>query len=161
MRIPRTIVAPTDLSEFSLEALRYAEEISRLFNAEIILVHVIEPKSATDLLPRPRREEAEFEARKSIIHLLMDHTIVPHNFKLEICHGSAVEGIVKSISQFHADLVVMSTRGRTGVRHVLMGSIAEQVVRLSPVPVLTIKSEGPDEIVELREEDIKINLHLN
>jgi len=55
----------------------------------------------------------------------------------------------------------MSTHGRTGLRHILMGSVAEQVVRLAPVPVLTVKSDGPDEIVELKEEDIKINLHLN
>ena len=161
MRVPRRIVVPTDLSDFSLEALQYADEVARLFNAEIIVLHVIDPKDAAGSLRHGRFEEAEFEARKSIIHLLMEHTIVPQNLKLEICRGSAIEEIIKAVRQFHADLVVMSTHGRTGLGHVLIGSVAEHVVRLSPVPVLTVKSDGPDEIVELREEDIKLNLHLN
>jgi nucleotide-binding universal stress UspA family protein len=160
MRVPRRIIVPTDLSDLSLEALQYANEVARLFNAEIIVLHVIDPRDKAGA-PRARFEEAEFEARKSIIHLLMEHTIVPQNLKLEICRGSAVDEIIKAVRQFHADLVVMSTHGRTGLRHVLMGSVAEHVVRHSPVPVLTVKSDGPDEIVELREEDIKLNLHLN
>lgn len=161
MRVPRRILVPTDLSELSLEALEYAGEISRLFNAEIIILHVIESKDASEFPVKSRLEEAEFEARKSVIHLLMDHAIVPQNLRLEICHGSAVEEIIRSVGQCHADFVVMSTHGRTGLRHALMGSVAEQVVRLSPVPVLTIKGDGPDENVELRKEEIKVNLHLN
>lgn len=160
MRVPRRIIVPTDLSDLSLEALQYAEEVARLFNAEIIVLHVIDPRNKTGATV-DRLEDAEFEARKSVIHLLMEHTIVPKNLKLEICRGTAVDEIIKAIRQSHADLVVMSTHGRTGLKHVLMGSVAEQVVRLSPVPVLTVKSDGPDEIVELREEDIKMNLHLN
>ncbi len=160
MRVPRRIIVPTDLSDSSVEALQYAEEVARLFNAEIIVLHVIEPKDTAGSKDA-KIGEAEFEARKSIIHLLMEHTIVPQSLKVEICRGSAIEMIIRAINQFHADLVVMSTHGRTGLRHVLMGSVAEHVVRHSPVPVLTVKSEGPDEIVELREEDIKLNLHLN
>ncbi len=157
MRIPRRIIVPTDLSEFSLEALRYAEEVARLFNGEILVLHVIDPKENAG----SSVEEAEFEARKAVIHLLMEHGIVPRSLRLEICCGSAIEEILKTVSRFQADLVIMSTHGRTGLRHVLMGSIAEHVVRLSPVPVLTVKPDGPDEVVELRKEDIKLNLHLN
>ncbi|HLE31585.1 MAG TPA: universal stress protein [Bacteroidota bacterium] len=157
MRIPRRIVVPTDLSEFSLEALRYAEEVARLFNGEILVLHVIDPRVKTGA----KADDAEFEARKAVVHLLMEHAIVPQSLRLEISRGSAVEEILKTVTQFQADLVIMSTHGRSGLRNVLMGSIAEHVVRLSPVPVLTVKPEGPDEIVELRKEDIKLNLHLN
>ena len=108
-----------------------------------------------------KADDAEFEARKAVVHLLMEHAIVPQSLRLEISRGSAVEEILKTVTQFQADLVIMSTHGRSGLRNVLMGSIAEHVVRLSPVPVLTVKPEGPDEIVELRKEDIKLNLHLN
>ena len=161
MRIPRTILVPTDLSAFSLEALRYAEEVARLFHAEIIVLHAIDPRDPGNALPRPKPAEAEFEARKAIIHLLMEHSIVPQNLKLEIHHGFAAEEILKAIPKFHIDLVIMATHGRRGLSHILLGSIAEHVVQFSPVPVLTVKPEGPDEIVELREEDIKTNLHLN
>jgi len=155
MRTPRTIIVPTDLSESSVDALLYADEVARLFNAEIIALHVIDDRHSS------QPHEAEFDARKSIIHLLMEHTIVPQNLRLEIIHGSPVEGIIRSIQHLRADLVVMSTHGRTGLQHALMGSVAEEVVRFSPVPVLIVKSDGPDEFAEFKKEEIKINLHLN
>ncbi len=161
MRVPHRILVPTDLSPFSLEALQYAEEVGKLFNGEIIVLHALDPKEPGGSRLHIRPEEAEFEARKSIVHLLMEHAIVPLNFRLEIRHGSPVEEILKAVKQLNIDLIVMSTHGRTGLSHVLIGSIAEHVVRLAPVPVLTIMAEGPDEIVDLREEDIKTNLHLN
>jgi len=161
MRLPRTILVPTDLSEASLEALLYANEVSRLFDAQVIVLHVVESK-ATGSPRRPSElREAAVEDRKSIIHLLMEHMIVPQNLRLEIFHGTPVEEILRSIQHFHADLVVMSTHGRSGLRQVLMGSTVEQVVRFSSVPVLTVQADGPDEIAELKEDEIKINLHLN
>ena len=90
MRVPRRIIVPTDLSDLSLEALQYAEEVGRLFNAEIIVLHVIDPRGKAGAAPQ-RLEDAEFEARKSVIHLLMEHTIVPQNLRLEICRGTVVE----------------------------------------------------------------------
>lgn len=161
MRVPRRILVPTDLSGFSLEALQYADEVARLFHAEIVLFHVLEVRNHDTDLPHGRNDDAEFEARKSIIHLLMEHSIVPQNLKLEITRGIPVDEILKSVMQHSIDLIVMSTHGRTGLHHILLGSIAEQIVRLSTVPVLTMKPEGPDENAELREEDIKTHLHLN
>lgn len=157
MRVPRKIVVPTDLSEFSLEALQYAEEVARLFNGEIVVLHIIDPKATAG----SSVEEAEFEARKAIVHLLMERSIVPQSIRLEIRRGPTVQEILKTIIQSRADLVIMSTHGRTGLHHALMGSVAEHIVRHSPVPVLTMKPEGPDEVAELREEDIMPNLHLN
>lgn len=157
MRVPRRILVPTDLSSFSLEAMEYADQIAKLFNGEIIIFHALPPKhdhSGTE-------QEDEFEARKAIIHLLMERNIVPQNLKLELGSGTPVEAIVVAALQLRADIIVMSTHGRTGVPHALLGSITEQVVRLSSVPVLTVKPEGFNDLPGVREDDVKANLHLN
>ena len=91
----------------------------------------------------------------------MERNIVPQNLKLELGFGTPVEAIVVAALQLRADIIVMSTHGRTGVPHALLGSVTEQVVRLSSAPVLTIKPEGFNDLPGVREEDVKANLHLN
>ena len=147
MRVPRRILVPTDLSSFSLEAMEYADQISKLFNGEIIIFHAL-PQVHDQA---GNEQENEFEARKAIIHLLMERNIVPQNLKLELGFGTPVEAIVVAALQLRADIIVMSTHGRTGLPHALLGSVTEQVVRLSAVPVLTVKPEGFNELPGVRE----------
>jgi nucleotide-binding universal stress UspA family protein len=60
----------------------------------------------------------------------------------KLTQGVPYDQIVKTAENVNADLVVMATHGRTGMRHVLLGSVAERVVRLAPCPVLTVRSRG-------------------
>jgi len=160
MRSPRRILVPTDLSTFSLEALEYAEEIASLFATEIVLLHAIDrcdragkPKTGAEI------DEQEFEARKSLIHALMERRIVPKNLKIELRGGKPVEAIIRAIGQLETDLVIMCSHGRTGWSHALIGSVAEQVVRLSPVPVVVVKGQGVD--AEDIHDDVRFDLHMN
>ncbi|HEX9844699.1 MAG TPA: universal stress protein, partial [bacterium] len=61
-------------------------------------------------------------------------------YKTDVKHGHSVDEILRVIDEYKPDLVVMATHGRTGVRHMLLGSVAERIVRLSPVPVLTVRA---------------------
>jgi nucleotide-binding universal stress UspA family protein len=60
----------------------------------------------------------------------------------DVKHGNSAEEILRAIDEYKPDLVVMATHGRTGLKHMLMGSVAERIVRLSPVPVLTVRAPG-------------------
>ncbi len=160
MRKPNAVLVPTDLSGFSLEAFDYAQEIAGMFDAGIIVVFVIDKGTQK---PKARYEvnEAEVEARRKLVEFLMDRKIVPDRVRLEIRHGHPAEEIVKTAQELRVDLIVMSTHGRTGLSHVLIGSVAEHVVRMSNAPVLTVKPAKVQDANELREEDIKSNLNLN
>lgn len=160
MRSPRKILIPTDLSACSFEALEYAEDISRLFTTDIILLHAIDrcdhggkPKTRSEI------DEEEFEVRKGLIHALMERHIVPRNLKIEIVPGDAVEAIVAAVRRFQIDLVIICTHGRTGWQHALIGSVTEKVVRLCPVPVVVVKGEETERADIY--DTLRFHLHLN
>jgi nucleotide-binding universal stress UspA family protein len=68
--------------------------------------------------------------------------------------------IVRAADDLHADLIVMSTHGRTGFSHVLLGSVAEKVVRYARCPVLTVKPEEVRELIDVTAEEVSNSLHL-
>jgi nucleotide-binding universal stress UspA family protein len=82
------------------------------------------------------------EAQRVIEKIVLD--VVPDNVPADatVLYGDAVSRIIDYASDTNADLVVMATHGRTGVSHALLGSVAEQVVRKAPCPVLTLKNPG-------------------
>jgi nucleotide-binding universal stress UspA family protein len=144
------ILAATDFSEDSELALSYAEDFARKLGAEIILLHVDQPLApvmvSPDLGPamdvgamsRIAEEQRLLAQREldKIVQRLRDSGLKARSLLkvgspfLEILHATQGEGV---------DLVVLGTHGRTGLAHVLMGSVAERVVQKSPVPVLTIR----------------------
>jgi len=127
-RIARILV-PTDFSVSSMWALRYGEELARRFGADIILVHVQSPVPPPEA--GPARKELE-----ALAALLGERGVRAH-FALRV--GGLAEEILAVGGKEHADLIVMGTHGRTGIAHVLMGSVAETVVRRSACPVLTVR----------------------
>ena len=129
------VLVPTDFSVCSMWALRYAEEMARRFGAEILLLHV-----DGSLAPYSELAEARHAAvRKELEELatVLRDRGVPSRGELR-CGGFAEE-ILKLAGTEHADLIVMGTHGRTGLPHVLMGSVAESVSRRSTCPVLTVR----------------------
>jgi len=138
----RNVLAPTDFSERSLEALEYAQTLTKQFGADLHLAHVYEPEyplipvMAMPLALPPAqvgqgvRRELKDVAKRSGIELRPGNT---HAVK-----GRAFEEIC-NLARAHAiDLIVVSTRGNTGLKHLLLGSTAERIVRYSPCPVLVV-----------------------
>lgn len=162
MKAPERILAPTDMSPYSLEGILYAQEVSKLFNAEVIVYYVDEhrkkkPESTDPRIPDPD----ELKTRSHVSSFLLHQGAATQNMRIEIGYGHPASSIVNAARRLHADLIVLSTHGRTGLRHILMGGVAEKVVRYSPVPVLTIKPRDLVELVGITEQDIESELHLN
>ena len=143
MAIERILV-PLDFSAPSLEALDYAADLGALLGAEIVLIHVVQPVyyaadpfgtgdilgAALDEVQRAGREGLDRLAAGVRKRRLTARTLVRV--------GPPPHTIVETAMQLGADLIVMSTHGRTGVSHLLMGSVAEGVVRTALCPVLTM-----------------------
>jgi nucleotide-binding universal stress UspA family protein len=137
----KNILVPLDFSETSLKALQYAVPFAKQFGAKLTLVHVVEPLAFTPELavPAPLGGEhlAAVQAQlaeirtKRIPEDLPVKTIVRHNF--------IFDGILEAARETSADLIITSTHGLTGLRHLLMGSTAENIVRRAPCPVLVVR----------------------
>jgi universal stress protein A len=161
------LLVPTDFSEPANYALRYAIEESVLHRAKVTLLHVLAPDIRTDVhyvtgapVPGPaggfdpvaggrlggsaflsqpevvRRDRSE-EALTQLRDL--GANAFPGPWEVEVAVGHPADTIVRIAQERSVDLIVMSTHGRTGLQHVLLGSVAEKVVRLAPCPVLTVK----------------------
>lgn len=137
------ILVPTDFSACADEALEVAIELARKFESHLTLVHACEPPTyaymgmmTTPLdLVTPVQDAAREALRQAADVLRTKH---PSSEAL-LLFGVASLELVTAIESNKADLVVMGTHGRTGLTHVLLGSIAERLVRTSPVPVLTVR----------------------
>jgi nucleotide-binding universal stress UspA family protein len=153
MSFTQKIVAPTDFSQASALALDAAALLARQFGAEVHLLYVYDPTLLSPLyvvpgasaLAPPTREPREFEdgAIARLKHVRDEHLQGVAKVELAVeQHTSAAEGICAYARQVDADLVVLSTHGRTGLAHLLIGSVAERVVRHAPCPVLTMRSHA-------------------
>lgn len=141
----RRILFPTDFSEPAEYAWPYALTFAQEFGAEIHLVHVVAPP--------PRLTEAyavNFDPERMVQSLTaeanaaMDQQVEAAKarglvFRREVRVGVDFREIIDYAVKHDIDLIVMATHGRTGLAHVLLGSVAEKVVRKAPCPVLTIK----------------------
>jgi nucleotide-binding universal stress UspA family protein len=157
----KRILVPLDFSENARAAQLAADAIAAKFGAEIALLHVVEnapyqafvergrlgseplqqtladavPGSQTsvlikDLVEEAKKRLAEYGGKRK------------PPYRTSVRQGHAVEEILGEIDDYKADLVVICTHGWTGLKHLMLGSVAEKVVRFSPVPVLTVKAEA-------------------
>lgn len=146
----KRILLPTDFSENSAVAVNYACALTEQFDSELHLLHVIEtwvasvPESAMDLATFPmnfleKREEAALAELGDVLDAEWRkdrHTVRATR------QGSPFVQIVRYARDNQVDLIVMGTHGHTGVPHMLIGSVAERVVRKAPCPVLTVRPSG-------------------
>ena len=144
----RSILAPTDFSAHSERAVRYACGLAERLGAELHLLHVLSeilPAGPDPLLmpvmPPEYYEENEERARETLGRLLQPAWGSPRSVVTAVRWGSPVEAIVAYAVDLKVDLIVIATHGRTGLSHVLLGSVAERIVREAPCPVLTIRSD--------------------
>ena len=139
----RRVLCPIDFSEHSLAALDVALKIVQQNDAALYLLNVAPmPAGAAGFQPVPmdpypivekdRREQLEKLARERIPAAVRCETLVTS--------GDPAERVLETARGLDADLIVMGTHGRKGLGHLVLGSVAERVVRESPVPVLTTHS---------------------
>ena len=143
----KKILCPVDFSEFTDEILSYAEIIAKRFDSELHLIHVIPNLSyftpyesfltPENLVAIERNIEGEVGKDFDKITKKLDFP-----FKRIIKTGVTYVEIIDYIKQWGIDLVVMGTHGRSGIEHILIGSVAEKVVRKSPCPVLTVRPKS-------------------
>ena len=146
MRPIKTILVPTDFSAASDRALAYAREIADGFGATLHLLHVIEdPFAAAGYMgwytPNPGEylERAERRAKTELDGLLIDDQKQKYSAVLVTRIGTPAQEILDYVTGHGAiDLIVMATSGHGRVARLMLGSVADKVVRQSPCPVLTV-----------------------
>ena len=135
----KTILFPTDFSEASDAALAYASSLARETGATLWIVHVEEPPStllAGELTyPLPEVPNPQTARLLEAVRPTRPDVAFQHVMRF----GWPAEEIVQLAEEERADLIVMGTHGRTGLRRMIMGSVAEAVVRRAPCPVFTLK----------------------
>jgi len=135
----RRIVVPHDFSETADRALSEAAELARMADGRLCVLHVIAPPTMPVDLPLPdpfALVPGQREALERRVQRVLGPDAPPASVVVEV--GVPAERILEAAE--HADVIVMGTQGRTGLTHLLLGSVAERVVRTSPIPVLTIRA---------------------
>jgi nucleotide-binding universal stress UspA family protein len=134
----RHILSPTDFSEHAKQAVTSAFELAQTFAAKLSLLHVIElPVYAIEVaLPL---EDLERDARRELSLLLPKAEAAHVDVTRLVDIGLPYQKILQTATSEQVDLIVMATHGRTGLGHLVIGSVAERVVRMAPCPVLTIR----------------------
>jgi nucleotide-binding universal stress UspA family protein len=137
------ILFPIDLTENSLKVLPYVLSASERYNSTICLLHVIEDFGtwgASGVAASYDEKEALDEAEAEMDKVCEEQLESCPSFQKMIVHGNPAMEILKAIKTEGIDLVVMGTHGRKGASHVFFGSVAESVIKSSPVPVLVVNS---------------------
>jgi universal stress protein A len=149
----RSILAPTDFSERSLPALTAACELAEHFAASLIIVHVLTPLPATfptdpaeiPINLSPYRNALLDEARKALTALVEAQVPAGLDVTQEVVWGPEAASIVRLAEEREVDLIILCTRGASGLSRFVSGSVTEKVVRLAETPVLTIQADDDEQ----------------
>ena len=165
MKKIKKILVPTDLSEFSPVAMDYARPLAAQYQAQIYMIHVItdEPPIACSIninLENHTRTTSN-SSNPEIEQFFTEQIKQDKNVVCIIRRGEASKEILNFAEEEQIDLIVLSTHGRTGLSYVIMGSVAEKVVRHSTVPVLIIKTRDTRQGELLKQEEVQEQLHVN
>jgi len=143
------ILSPVDFHENSLAALQYTAQFARQYDATVYLLHVI-PTDELHLhreVYRPTEgggadiRWAEKVSKENLQAIAQKHLSGGIRHEILTRVGDAAKSILETAEEVGAELIVMATHGRTGIAHFFLGSVAEQVVREAPCPVLTIRQK--------------------
>ena len=139
----KRILFPTDFSECAEHAMKYAMEMARRFESKLYVMHVLDTRIYGHLEPFATTVwsvyDAKEEAAKSIVDIIPESEREALKAESLVREGTPFVEIIKFAREAEIDLIVIGTHGRTGLSHMLMGSVAEKVVRKAHCPVLTIR----------------------
>ena len=141
----KKILAPIDFSEFSMDALRGATELAKDVGAELHIVHVVAPHFS--LLEKTREQLRETlmldESEQELARIKQEQFADSSNVITRAVIGPPVPKLVEYARANQIDLIVLSTHGRTGPQHIMIGSVAEKLARLAPCSVLVFRRRNP------------------
>jgi nucleotide-binding universal stress UspA family protein len=140
----KKLLVPTDLGEYSQFALKYAVALAEAFAAKVYVLHVHEPYPQAAVFEGMAYDaelvaKAEAKARGDLETIVAELRTREIQAEAVLAKGQPYVQIVREAERLEVDLIVLATHGRRGVSHLVFGSNAEKVVRLSPCPVLTVK----------------------
>ena len=148
------ILVPTDFSNNALKALAYAAELTQKSGATIFLLHVIEPTinmvtmqsdSSSEKVVKERSDELNLSL-KSLSEVYPDSKVIPH-----LAGGSVISSILEYAEKEKVDLIVMGTKGASGIKKFFMGSVTAGAIGKTKIPILTVpvsyEMEEPDAIL--------------
>lgn len=151
----KNIVVATDLTEWSLPALQAGLDLAELAGGRVTLVHTLEPPPtppgleafALEGMPMDwvnRVNDArEKMVERQLAEIAAANRRAPAVIETQLLAGLMPETLVEFLAKSGADLLVVGSHGRRGVAHLFLGSIAEQLMRTSPCPVLVVKPNVP------------------
>jgi len=144
MKEIKKVLFPVDLTENSSKILPYVLSISEKYDSMIYLLHVVQDlnKWGTIYVPHPSmdifQKEAIEGAQKALDKVCEEQLQSCPNFQKILVSGDPAAEILRTVDSEEIDLVIMGTHGRKGLEHTLFGSVAENVVKKSPAPVLVV-----------------------
>jgi len=150
------LLVPVDFSEQQPRLLAHARELALAYGMSLTLLHVVERTSLPDVYgismeapgPGVLAERTE-EALEERAEALREHGV---DVRVKVRRGHPAEETLDAAEELDADLLAIATHGRSGVKRVLMGSVAEKVIRRAPCPVFTVKSFGQSLVFESDQE---------
>lgn len=141
---PQRILVPVDFSDSSARALRHAGEKVRNLDGSLIVVYVVPADYGWSGIGRDQSSELDHSLQRQAANRLrsfadehIDHNVAA---TLEVRIGRPADEIIAAAGESKCDLIVLSTRGLTGLDRHLMGSVADRVARLAPCPVLLMRA---------------------
>lgn len=145
------ILVPVDFSENSNKAVQYAAAFAQQFKATLVLFHAVEPYTALPNHPPMYVSEVEQIALQYAQNQLKNISdSLPPGIVSELIAeiGPTTRAITETARNHAVDLIILSTHGRTGLAHALLGSVAEKITRHAPCPVLIVRNKEKDFVVD-------------
>ncbi len=140
----KRILCPIDHSECSKEALKYAVSFAMKDNAKLYLLHVVDIRTFNESIDAMSKQIPDEETLKQLKIKLLD--CIPEeirddmNVEALVIQGIPFAEIISTAKSNNIDMIVLGSHGRTGIVHMMMGSVSEKVVRKAPCSVLTVKN---------------------
>ena len=168
MIAPARILVPTDFGPTSGLALRYGRELARNFGSalhvlhaisDLVTLHTLPPTYVTDIAGLQREREVAARDRLDTELNSGPGATGIKTTRVVVMSATPAAAIVSYADEHHIDLIVMGTHGRGAVAHLLLGSVAEKVVRTAPCPVLTVRNSQPEFVVTDVVEEQAVRAH--
>ncbi|HZO80877.1 MAG TPA: universal stress protein [Candidatus Binataceae bacterium] len=140
----RKILCPIDFTQHALGALAVARDLAQDNGATLHLLHVARVPSRDMDVPLPFGADPRWEraARRKLERMAAERLQGMVAYQIHVVSGTPDVDVLRMAKELDADLIVMATHGRKGLSHLVLGSVAERVVREASCPVLTIRSGG-------------------
>ncbi len=140
------IMVPLDFSDHSHKALRYAVKLAEQFNAEVELVNVVTPVIYAEGMVLPAAMEnldrvSEEHAQRALEKVSREEGVNHVKVTTHVLLGNPYDEIVNHARKQKTDLLLITTHGRTGLQHFLLGSTAEKILRHAPCPVMVVRDK--------------------